>query len=187
MKAGSSRTVRIALVAIGILIAAAVVVFLISRPTPTVRAEIGTELPDAGRRMQTLDGGEVTFSQFKGDTVIVNFWASWCRPCIREFPLFANALENRDGLKILGVVYDDSAAAARNFAKRFGASWPSVVDSDDRTARMFGVSTPPGIPQTFFIDKQGVLRSRIFGEIDRERLDEELSRTDLEASRMIPS
>jgi cytochrome c biogenesis protein CcmG/thiol:disulfide interchange protein DsbE len=183
LKAWSSRTVRIALVAVGILLAAALAVnFMISRPTPTVRAEIGAELPDAGRKMQTLDGGEVTFSQFEGHTVIVNFWASWCRPCIREFPLFVDALESREGLRILGVIYDDSAAAARDFAKRLGASWPSVVDSDDRTARMFGVSTPPGIPQTFFIDKDGVLRSRIFGEIDRERLDDELSRTDLGAS-----
>lgn len=156
--------------------------FLISRPNPIVRAEIGKEIPDAGRKMQTLDGGEVAVSQFEGHTVIVNFWASWCRPCIREFPLFVDALDNRDGLKILGVVYDDSAAAARDFAQRFGASWPSVVDSDDRAARMFGVSTPPGIPQSFFIDGEGVLRSRIFGEIDRQRLDDELNRTDREAS-----
>jgi cytochrome c biogenesis protein CcmG/thiol:disulfide interchange protein DsbE len=183
LKSRSSRTKGIALAVLGILFAGVIGgVVLSSGPTPTVKAEIGREIPEAERRMETPDGDVVTFDQFEGHTLVVNFWASWCRPCVREFPLFADALEGSDDLRIIGVIYDDSTAAARSFARRLGATWPSVIDSDGEVAAMFGVSTPPGIPQTFFIDQEGVLRRRIFGEMNKERLDEELSRTGREAS-----
>ena len=159
-------------------IAAAIAVVLtlwIARPRSgsIERAGIGRPLPSLEVALKTLDGETIRLDDLEGP-LLINFWASWCRPCIREFPLFAQALQENPDLSVLGVVYDDSAAAAREFARSLEAGWTSVEDPQDRLARTFGVSTPPGIPQTFFINGNRILTSRIYGEMTQERLTREL-------------
>lgn len=143
------------------------------RSTNIERAEIGQPLPSLAVDLKTLEGETIRLDDLEGP-LLINFWASWCRPCIREFPLFAEALAEHRDLSILGVVYDDSAAAAREFAQSLEAGWTSVEDEEDRLARTFGVSTPPGIPQTFLIDRNRILISRVYGEMTQERLKREL-------------
>lgn len=97
--------------------------------------------------------------------MIVNFWASWCTPCRDEFPLFRDRLATlgpTDGLAIIGVMYQDQASLASQFLTEFGATWPTVSDPDGKLAAAYRVVAPP---QTYFIDKEGVLRGMQIGEV----------------------
>ena len=125
------------------------------------------ETPIVGRPapafdLQTLDGQRVSLAELRGSPVVLNFWASWCIPCREEAPLLtaANATYGSRGLRILGVVYQDSSENARAFMARYGQTYPGLLDLDGRTAIDYGVF---GIPETFFIDPTGVVRSRQVG------------------------
>ncbi len=119
----------------------------------------------------TLDGGHLDLADLRGRPVIVNFWASWCVPCREEFPLLAAALREHaaEGLAIVGVLFKDEAEPARRFIAEEGARWPTILDPDGRFAAAYRVVAPP---QTYFIDRSGVVRSIQIGEL----LDVDLAR-----------
>ena len=97
--------------------------------------------------------------------MIVNFWASWCGPCRDEFPLFEEQLKTlgpSDGLQIIGVLYEDDPTSARKFIADEGAAWPSVPDADKAFATAYRAVAPP---QTYFIDKDGILRGLQIGQV----------------------
>jgi cytochrome c biogenesis protein CcmG, thiol:disulfide interchange protein DsbE len=101
----------------------------------------------------------------------VNFWASWCTPCREEFPMFKEKLEALGptaGLQVVGVLYKDQPALARAFLDDLGATWPSVEDPDGSIAAAYRVVAPP---QTYFIDKDGILRGIQIGEVRPEDFD----------------
>lgn len=108
--------------------------------------------------------------------MIVNFWASWCIPCRREFGVLEAALSRHsaDGLAIVGVVFDDDPSSAKAFAQSAGATWPSLADPSGTLANRFRVLAPP---QTYFVDRQGIVRNRQIGEIADEAEMEQLLRT----------
>jgi len=105
-----------------------------------------------------LDGTPVDLAQLRGHPVVVNFWASWCVPCQQEMPLLAQKAKSHasSGLRILGVLSDDTVASGQAFEKRFGATWPSVFDANGAIKTAYRVL---GRPQSYFVDKDGVLRS----------------------------
>jgi cytochrome c biogenesis protein CcmG/thiol:disulfide interchange protein DsbE len=121
-----------------------------------------------------LDGNPVRLSDLQGRPVIINFWASSCGPCVEEFPLLARAAaaHERDGLAIVGIVFRDRSEAARDFMDRMGGSWPAVMDPGEALATQFGIIGPP---DTFFIDRNGVLVGRQFGQLSAADLDRGLS------------
>jgi cytochrome c biogenesis protein CcmG/thiol:disulfide interchange protein DsbE len=102
--------------------------------------------------------------------VIVNFWASWCVPCREEFPLFEAKLAaaEPDGLAIVGVLFRDEPEPAQAFASDFGATWRTIVDPDGAAASAYLVIAPP---QSFFIDRDGILRSIQIGEVRESDFD----------------
>jgi cytochrome c biogenesis protein CcmG/thiol:disulfide interchange protein DsbE len=122
----------------------------------------------------TLAGAPLDLASYRGRPVIVNFWASWCAPCQAEFPLFEAALASHaaDGLTMIGVIYQDTPAAAQGFAAGHGASWPDVADPCASIATAYTVVAPP---QTYFIDRTGILRSRQIGQITGPDLDRQLA------------
>lgn len=115
--------------------------------------------------LMTLAGQRLDLASLEGRPLVLNFWASWCLPCRDEAPLLAAAAtgDPADGVAVVGVVYQDNAENARAFMARYGQTYPGLEDPDGRTALDYGVF---GIPETFFIDRRGVIRSKQTGPLD---------------------
>ncbi|HUR76524.1 MAG TPA: TlpA disulfide reductase family protein [Acidimicrobiales bacterium] len=129
------------------------------------RAEVGDTAP--GFVTRDLAGARVRLRDFRGETVVLNFWASWCIPCRREFPLLAD-VDATDDTVVLGVVFNDTVDNARSFMADHGGTWPGLRD-DGSIARAYRVG--PGIPATIVIGPDGKVRRRILGEIRRGTFD----------------
>ena len=122
--------------------------------------KIGETAPDF--TLLDLDGKVVRLSDFRGKIVVLNFWATWCVPCRQEFPELVNLYEvNMDrGLVVVGVNLREARGTVSKFAGNFGAKYPIVIDVDGSVASQYRVL---GLPQTWFVDREGVLRSQVVG------------------------
>jgi cytochrome c biogenesis protein CcmG/thiol:disulfide interchange protein DsbE len=112
-----------------------------------------------------LDGNAESFSRndlTSGRPVIVNFFASWCAPCVLEAPVLKQ-LSEQPGVILYGVVHKDDPAKARTFLAKYGNPFSRInSDPDGRAGIDWGVT---GIPETFVIDGQGIIRARYAGEL----------------------
>lgn len=145
---------------------------LLASPSAPALARVGQPAPDFA--LADLDGNPVRLSDLRGRPVIVNFWASWCGPCVEEFPLLtaAASAHEGDGLAVVGIVFRDRSEAARGFLERMGATWPALMDPGDAVASRFGIIGPP---DTFFIDRRGVVVSRQIGQLSSADLERGLT------------
>ena len=155
---------RLALAVVGTVVAAGLALLAL-RPAADEAAP-----PGAAPAFSTvdLDGRPVRLADHLGDPVLLNFWASWCIPCRKEFPLLADV----DGqVTVLGVVFDDTVDKARAFMREQGATWPGLRDPGGRIADDYDVGFRPGLPVTVAVDRRGTLVDRHVGELRREDLD----------------
>jgi cytochrome c biogenesis protein CcmG, thiol:disulfide interchange protein DsbE len=123
--------------------------------------EVGSPAPVF--QLPALDGhGDERLADYRGRPVIVNFWASWCNPCRKEFPLLKQALRDHRAqhLAVIGVTYQDIPSDSRTFVKQKQATWPQGVDDGGAVAKAFGVRA---IPQSFFVRADGTIAARVFG------------------------
>jgi peroxiredoxin len=143
-----------------------------SVPTAARAYPHGTPAP--ALRLPGLDGRPVDLAALRGRPVVVNFWATWCEPCVREFPLLAKAAaaHRGDRLAVVGVLTNDRPAAARAFVRRHGATWPVGVDADGATAAAWNAV---GLPHTWFVRADGTLASHQLGELTQATLDRQLA------------
>ena len=132
---------------------------------------VGRPAPDF--RLAAMDGSEVSLSDYRGQPVLVNFWASWCFECIEEHRVLIEAREAYgDDFAIVGILYQDSVEDARQFLIRYGdAGWPSLIDSSGTVAIDYGVS---GVPESFFIDAEGTVRHKQWGAVTSQTIESEL-------------
>ncbi len=122
-----------------------------------------------GFELQTLDGETVRLEDFRGSPLVLNFWATWCKPCAAEHPVLqegAGRYQPR-GVVFLGVVYADDAAKVAAYLERHGSAYPNALDATDRTAIDYGVG---GVPETFFIDREGRIARKFSGPLDASSL-----------------
>ena len=121
---------------------------------------------------KTLDGTAFELATLRGRPVVVNFWGPFCLPCRDEFPLFKAKLAAHagDGLAIVGILMFDAPAPAQDFIAQYGATWPTVDDPNGAIRAAYRVVARP---QSYFIDRAGILREIQVGETtdgDFERL-----------------
>ncbi len=177
----AGRRVDLRRLPIGYLVVAAVlpvillglmVLVLITRSPASSATAIGKMAPDF--TLADLDGNPVRLADFRGRPVIINFWASWCGPCVEEFPVLDDALDRHraSGLAIVGVVYQDRSEAARAFMERTGAPWPATMDPGDRVATAYGILAPP---ETYFVGRDGTIRARQIGQFSARSLEEKIA------------
>lgn len=112
--------------------------------------------------LPALNGtARVSLASLRGKPVIVNFWASWCTECRAEFPLLAEIVAKHPDVVVVGITYKDIPFDSRRFARDHHATWTLAKGGDgDAAARTYGIRA---VPQTFFIDRRGVIRARAFG------------------------
>jgi cytochrome c biogenesis protein CcmG/thiol:disulfide interchange protein DsbE len=112
----------------------------------------------------TLDGATFDLASLRGKPVVVNFWGPSCVPCRDEFPLFESkqAEHAADGFTVVGVLTDDPVEPARDFVAEYGGGWATVVDPDKAIKTAYRVAARP---QTYFVDRTGVIRSIQVGEV----------------------
>ena len=115
----------------------------------------GQTAPDFA--LKSNSGENLRLSEYRGDVVMVNFWATWCGPCRQEMPLLDQLYSRyqRVGFTLLGVNIDDNSGKAMTMAKELGVSFPVLFDSKKEVSKLYQVDT---MPATVLIDREGTVR-----------------------------
>lgn len=154
----TKRTILIALLVIG----TAFVAYILYtnkalKPAETRQTAPKFELIDA------RSGKKITGSELKGKVLFINFWATWCPPCRSEIPSIENlyrAFFSNDDFLMITIAYRDEPAAALDYLKSGGFTFPVYIDPDEKSAMNYGVT---GVPETYIVDKKGKLRKKVIG------------------------
>lgn len=142
-------------------------------------AYLGEQAPDFSlplyERYQPDYGETLEFASLKGTPMVVNFWASWCLPCYQEAPVLQSYWEEYQdsGVLFVGIQSQDRdrRTEGRAFLSQFGLSFPNGIDNDSNIGVDWGLF---GVPETFFIDRDGRVVNKHIGPVTPELLDEQL-------------
>lgn len=122
---------------------------------------VGKEAPDFA--LQDMEGNLYRLSDLRGTPVVINFWATFCPPCYQEHPVFlAASRRHEDEVMFLGVIYQDTPEKISRWEAQLGSWGPSLVDDDGKVAIAYGVYGPP---ETFFIDRNGMIAEKVIGAV----------------------
>ena len=115
-------------------------------------------------------GGTESLTNYRGQWVLDNFWASWCVPCRTEAPELEEFQRRHGGPRftVLGIDSRDLTGDGRDFVERYGLTYPQLRDGDGDAAHEFGTT---GVPENFLIDPRGKVRLLVRGPVDAEYLD----------------
>jgi cytochrome c biogenesis protein CcmG/thiol:disulfide interchange protein DsbE len=171
------RTALIASVVIAVLVALMVAVLATSDSSneQATQSPLINQIapPTAG---DTIDGGTFDIADQRGRWVVLNFFASWCIPCLEEHPELAafDAAHRVEGDAVLvSTTFDDSADHARMFFEEHGGSWPVIDDPENSIGVAYGVAQ---VPETFVIHPNGTVVQRFAGAVTRQELDDLIAR-----------
>ncbi len=162
------------ILAVGLAVVAGLVAVLASGfqhdPRSISSPLLGKAAPDF--TLQTLEpdasgtSASVKLSALRGTPVVINFWATWCIPCQQEHSTLLAVSREFDGVaKFYGVVYQDKPEAIDAWLNARGRAYPTLIDVGSQAAIAFGVY---GVPETFVIDKKGVIREKFTGGVTFE-------------------
>jgi peroxiredoxin len=138
-------------------------------------APIGVNQPAPDFLRADLHKAQVHLADYRGKIVLLDFWASWCAPCLLEMPRFVDWQERyrKQGFQMLGVSMDDDDSSALAIEKKMHLNYP-VVMGDAKLGELYGGIL--GLPVVYLIDRAGVIRARFDGEVDPHLIETELSR-----------
>ncbi|OBZ18819.1 alkyl hydroperoxide reductase [Bacillus sp. FJAT-27264] len=122
-----------------------------------------------------LDGKAHTLNEYKGKAVVLNFWGSWCAPCVKEMPALQAQWEKwkDQGVVVVGVNVGEDQMTVENFVKMVNINFPIVMDPGRNAVRSYGISP---MPTTFFINKKGKVDSIHIGQLDLDTLDSQIGK-----------
>jgi len=122
---------------------------------------------------QQLDGEFLRLSDIEGSIIMIDFWSSWCGPCKAESPVLSSTYKRykTQGVEFIGIAIWDEISAIQAFVKTYDLAYPNAVDHNGTIAIDYGVK---GIPEKFFINRDGLLLKRIAGPTTRSDLEDTL-------------
>lgn len=123
--------------------------------------------------LKDMNDADFRLSSLKGKVVLVNFWASWCAPCLAEIPEFIKVREeySEKGFEILGISTDDTPEQLRDFASKYKTNYPLVqvsAEAEEAYGPVFG------LPTSILVARDGAVCKRHFGPLSKEQLEKEL-------------
>ena len=166
--AGTDSRFRLAGWSLGGLLTGALLATLgwgLSHPAPGAASAV-TGRPAPALTVRTFDGHTVAVADLRGRPLVLHFWASWCTPCRTEAPVISAAAAGAPDIAFLSAAMEDSDAPARNFQASFPLPTPVGLDAAAGYLR-YGVTGPP---ETYFIDRAGIVRFRHLGPLDAAAL-----------------
>ena len=131
-------------------------------------AQVDQPLPELSG--ETVDGKHLEAGTYAdGNVLVINVWANWCDPCRREQPMLVDLADRYrgDGVRFLGINYQDDRDAARGWIREFEVPYPSLFDPSGGFAADLGF---PALPDTYVVDREGTIRWVVYGETDGREL-----------------
>jgi len=119
--------------------------------------------------LKSFSGEKVRLSDFRGKTLLVNFWASWCHPCREEAPALESAYMSLSGndVEFIGINIMDDRKSAEEYVKSFGGSFVNIYDPENRVHLEYGVG---GVPETFFVNPEGIITGKYRGPLTEKMI-----------------
>ncbi len=124
--------------------------------------------------IEVLNGSDTSIEKMQGKWIVVNYWADWCAPCIKEIPELVEFAEENTDILVYAFNFDElDSEDLEPIAKKFKVDIPSLIS---HPREIWGIETPPAVPATFFINPQGVLVKSFFRPQTKDSLNEILDR-----------
>ncbi|ASV69769.1 TlpA disulfide reductase family protein [Cytobacillus sp. FSL W7-1323] len=132
--------------------------------------KIGTKAPEF--KLQTIEGKNVSLTEFRGKKVMLNFWATWCAPCKQEMRDFQSFYQNKKdtNIEIIAINIDTKSNVSK-YVERLGITFPVLLDENDQVNEIYQVMV---IPTTYFIDEKGVIRDKYYSAMPLSLIKEKL-------------
>jgi len=118
--------------------------------------------------LQNSTGEKVRLSDLHGKPVVINFWATWCGPCVREMPALQRYQDKYPDFVLLGIDEEEKAEEVNKFTDKMKLTYQMLIDEKGTVANLYKVMV---MPTTYFVDQEGVIRARHFGYMGEEQLE----------------
>lgn len=131
------------------------------------KLEVGKKAPDFV--LTDINGEKFQLSDYEGKGVILNFWATWCKPCEREMPYMNEQYDGfkAEGVEIAAVNIGESEVVVNQFVDKYDLKFPILIDESQEVVQAYGVDP---LPTTFLINEEGIVEKVHLGEIPNEEL-----------------
>jgi cytochrome c biogenesis protein CcmG/thiol:disulfide interchange protein DsbE len=167
------RSKRAIFFLVGIFLGISIGAFIFLGGAKRISTTFQAQPPQVGKKaadfkLNNLDGSAVSLSQYHGNPVILNFWATWCEPCKQEMPLLESYYQKSlHNLVVLGINDEEPPDKVKAFVSEYRLTFPILLDTDGAIANLFFVH---GYPTSLFIDADGVLRAQHIGTLSEDIL-----------------